>query len=113
MHWMLTNVLSHCLRKPSPAMCASLPSTTPRQAGRWRREEAVTFPLDYQFAIQQAMRRQKSASINEPDNVQLRVLFNLLGSSEAGPLLIQPILMDGEAIGAILVGNSLTRRAFT
>lgn len=77
------------------------------------RGEAVTFPLDYQFAIQQAMRRQKSASINEPDNVQLRVLFNLLGSSEAGPLLIQPILMDGEAIGAILVGNSLTRRAFT
>jgi hypothetical protein len=85
------------------------------QAGRplTPRGEAVTFPLDYQLTIQQAMRRKKSVIVDDPDNVQLRVLFNLLGSSEAGPLLVQPLLGDGEAIGAIVVGNSLTRRSFT
>jgi len=77
------------------------------------RGEAVTFPLDYQLTIQQAMRRKKAVMVDDPDNVQLRVLFNLLGSSEAGPLLVQPLLDDGETIGAILVGNSLTGRPFT
>jgi hypothetical protein len=77
------------------------------------RGEAVTFPLDYQLIIQQAMRRKKSVTVDDPDNVQLRVLFNLLGASAAGPLLVQPLLLDGEAIGAILVGNSRSRRAFT
>lgn len=76
------------------------------------RGDAVTFPLDYQLTIQQAMRRKKSIMVDDPDNVQLHVLFNLLGSSEAGPLLVQPLLGDGEAIGAILVGNSLSRRSF-
>ncbi len=77
------------------------------------RGEAVTFPLDYQLAIQQAMRRKKAVMVDDPDNAQLRILFNLLGSSEAGPLLVQPLLHDGEAVGAILVGNSRSRRSFT
>jgi len=77
------------------------------------RGEAATFPLEYQLTIQQAMRRKKYIVVDDPDNVQLRVLFNLLGSSDAGPLLVQPLLLDGEAIGAILVGNSRSRRSFT
>ena len=78
-----------------------------------RRGEAATFPLEYQLIIQQVMRRNKSVLVDDPDNVQLRVLFNLLGATDAGPLLVQPLLQDGEAIGAILVGNSRSRRSFT
>jgi hypothetical protein len=77
------------------------------------RGAAATFPLEYQLTVQQAMRRKKYVVVDEPDNVQLRVLFNLLGSSDAGPLLVQPLLLDGEAIGAFLVGNSRSRRSFT
>lgn len=77
------------------------------------RGEAVTFPLDSHLAIQQAMRRKKAVMVDDPDNVQLRALFSLLGSSEAGPLLVQPLLRDGEAMGAVLVGNARSRRSFT
>jgi hypothetical protein len=77
------------------------------------RGEAATFPLDAHLAIQQAMRRKKAVMVDDPDSVQVRVLFSLLGSSEAGPLLVQPLLRDGEAIGAILVGNTRSRRSFT
>jgi signal transduction histidine kinase len=77
------------------------------------RGESVTFPLEYQLTVQQAMRRKKYTIVEESDNVQLKVLFALLGSSDTGPLLVQPLLTDGEATGAIIVGNSRSRRPFT
>jgi len=80
---------------------------------RQGRSEAPTFPLEYQPAVQQAIRRKKSIAVEESENVQLRVLFSLMGSNETGPLLVQPLLLEGEAIGALLVGNSRSRRPFT
>jgi hypothetical protein len=59
---------------------------------RQGRGESVTFPLDYQLTVQQAMRRKKAIRIEESENVQLKVLFALLGSGETGPLLEQPLL---------------------
>ncbi len=80
---------------------------------RQGRGEVVTFPLEYQFIVQQAIRRRKYVLSEEADNVQLKVLFALMGSSEIGPLLVQPLLTEGEPIGAIIVGNSRSRRPFT
>jgi hypothetical protein len=80
---------------------------------RQGRSDAATFPLEYQLTIQQAMRRKRYVTVDDPDNVQLRVLFTLLGSSESGPLLVQPLVLNGEALGAILVGNSRSRRPLT
>ncbi len=80
---------------------------------RQGRGESVTFPLEYQYIVQQAIRRKKYIISEESDNVQLKVLFALMGSSEIGPLLVQPLLTDQEPIGAIIVGNSRSRRAFT
>ncbi len=80
---------------------------------RQGRGEAVTFPLEYQYIVQQAVRRKKPILSEEADNVQLKVLFALMGSSEIGPLLVQPLLTDQEPIGAIIVGNSRSRRPFT
>jgi signal transduction histidine kinase len=80
---------------------------------RQGRGEAVTFPLDYQLTVQQAIRRKKSIIVEESDNVQLKVLFALLGSGETGPLLVQPLLADRESIGAIIAGNARSRRPFT
>ena len=77
------------------------------------RGESVAFPLEYQLTVQQAMRRKKHIIVEESDNVQLKVLFALLGSSEVGPLLVQPLVMEGDAIGVIIVGNSRSRRPFT
>ena len=36
-----------------------------------------------------------------------------MGSSEVGPLLVQPLVSGGESIGAIIAGNSRSRRPFT
>jgi signal transduction histidine kinase len=80
---------------------------------RQGRGEAVTFPLDYQLAVQQAIRRRKPIVVEESDNVQLKVLFALLGSGETGPLLVQPLLTKRDAIGAIIAGNARSRRPFT
>jgi signal transduction histidine kinase len=80
---------------------------------RQGRGEGVALPFEYQLTVQQAMRRKKYVIAEESDNVQLKVLFALMGSSEVGPLLVQPLLVEGEAIGAIIVGNSRSRRLFT
>jgi signal transduction histidine kinase len=80
---------------------------------RQGRGESVTFPLDYQLTVQQAIRRRKSVVVEGSDNVQLKVLFALLGSGETGPLLVQPLLGENEALGAIIAGNSVSGRAFS
>ena len=81
---------------------------------RQGRGEAVTFPLEYQLTVQQAIRRRKPVLIEESDNVQLKVLFALLGSSgETGPLLVQPLLTERGTTGAIIAGNARSRRPFT
>jgi two-component system phosphate regulon sensor histidine kinase PhoR len=80
---------------------------------RQGRGEAVTFPLDYQLTVQQAMRRKKPVIVEESENVQLKVLFALLGSGETGPLLVQPLLTEEDVLGAIIAGNARSRRPFT
>ena len=80
---------------------------------RQGRPEAKSVPIQYQLTIQRAMRGRRHVIVEESDSAQLKVLFNLLGSSETGPLLVQPLLLGGEALGAIVVGNSRSRRRFT
>jgi len=77
---------------------------------RQGRGEAVAFPLEYQLTVQQAVRRRKYVIVEESDNVQLKVLFALLGSGETGPLLVQPLIGEKDVVGAIIVGNARSRR---
>ncbi|MBN1660950.1 MAG: GAF domain-containing protein [Anaerolineae bacterium] len=79
---------------------------------RQGRGEAVAFPLEYQLTVQQAIRRRRHIVVENSDNVQLKVLFALLGSAETGPLLVQPLMGDRETVGAIIVGNSRSHRPF-
>ena len=80
---------------------------------RQGRGESVSFPLDYQLSVQQAIRRKKHVTVEPSDNVQLKVLFALLGSGETGPLLVQPLLRGAEAIGVIIAGNAVSQRPFS
>jgi signal transduction histidine kinase len=80
---------------------------------RQGRGEVVAFPLEYQLTVQQAVRRRRYVIVQESDNVQLKVLFALLGSSETGPLLVQPLIGERDVVGAIIVGNARSRRPFT
>jgi signal transduction histidine kinase len=78
-----------------------------------RRGESITFPIEYQSAIQQALRRKQHVIVEQSDDVQVRALYGLLGSSETGPLLIQPLHSGAAPIGAIIVGNTRSNRPFT
>jgi signal transduction histidine kinase len=80
---------------------------------RQGRGEAVTFPVEYQLTVQQAIRRRKPIIVEGTDNVQLKMLFALLGSGETGPLMVQPLFDHKGAIGAMIAGNSRSRRSFT
>jgi len=78
-----------------------------------RRGALITFPIEFQLAIQQAMHCRQHVIVEESDNVQIRALFGLMGAKETGPLLVQPLLLRGEAMGAIIVGNARSHRPFT
>jgi signal transduction histidine kinase len=80
---------------------------------RQGRGESVTFPLEYQLTVQQAIRRKTPVVVEGSDNVQLKVLFALLGSGETGPLLVQPLFVGTELVGAVIAGNSVSQRSFS
>jgi PAS domain S-box-containing protein len=78
------------------------------------RGEAVTFPLNEQQAIKHAIKRKYQVQVDEyQDNRQIQLLFTLMGAKDVGPLLIQPLLKDGEPIGVLILGNSGSKRVFT
>jgi len=78
------------------------------------RGEMVTFPLQEQQILQQAIWRKSQVVLNEGlDNVQLRLLYALMGSEETGPLLVQPLVGGEEAIGALVIGRARSKRPFS
>ncbi len=78
------------------------------------RGESVSFPLNDQQAIKHAIKRKYQVQIDEyQDNNQIRLLFTLMGAHDVGPLLIQPLLKEGEPIGVLILGNAISKRVFT
>ena len=76
--------------------------------------EMVSFPLDEQMAIRRALRRKELELVGGADDiVQLRFLYALMGSRETGPLLVQPLVYEGRAIGALVAGNSQSKQPFS
>lgn len=78
------------------------------------RGESVSFPLNDQQAIKHALKRKYQVRTDEyQDNSQLEFLFTLMGAQDVGPLMIQPLLREGEPIGVLILGNSISKRVFT
>jgi len=71
------------------------------------------FPLAEQPTLDYALRRRKSLIFNvETDNPRLRALYGLLGSQEAGPTIVQPLVRQRHVLGALVVGNDRSQRVF-
>ncbi len=78
------------------------------------RGESVSFPLNDQQAIKHALKRKYQVEIDEyQDNSQIRLLFTLMGAHDVGPLIIQPLLKEGEPLGVLIVGNAISKRVFS
>lgn len=78
------------------------------------RGESVTFPISDQQVIKHSVKRKYQVRSDEyKDNPQIRMLFTLMGAHEVGPLIIQPLLKDGEALGVLILGNAISKRTFS
>jgi signal transduction histidine kinase/GAF domain-containing protein len=78
------------------------------------RGESVTFPLNDQQAMKHALKRKYQVQIDEyRENSQLRMLFTLMGAHDVGPIIIQPLLEDGDPLGLLILGNAISKRVFT
>jgi signal transduction histidine kinase/GAF domain-containing protein len=76
--------------------------------------QAVEFSLAEHPALDHAVKRRKQIVITaSADQSQVRELYGLMGSNGAGPVLIQPLLYNGTAIGALLLGNPTSQQQFT
>jgi signal transduction histidine kinase len=83
----------------------------PRREGRG---EAITFPVSDQPAIKYAIDRQREVEINSGyETPQLKFLFAMMGArEEAGPLIIQPLVLHNRSIGVLIVGNAYSKQPF-
>jgi signal transduction histidine kinase len=78
------------------------------------RGEAVRFSLNDQTAIKHTIKHKQEIQVDEyQDDSQIQLLFVLMGANDAGPLLIQPLLLDDVVIGVLILGNSVSKRVFT
>ncbi len=95
-----------------PTLLRMVASCNPQRKGRG---EAVTFPTGEQPALKHAMERLRQVEVNKGyNNPQLQFLFAMMGASkETGPIVIQPLVLQGAAIGVLIVGNASSKRPFS
>jgi hypothetical protein len=78
-----------------------------------QRAARLALSLAEQPALAYALKRRQQLILNiETNNLHLQTLYNLLGDQATGPTVIQPILNQHRVLGALVVGNSRSQRAF-
>lgn len=67
------------------------------------------FPL-----IGHALERRQQVISNQMENEGVtQELFQMMGSNDAGPLIVQPLVSNDTTLGALLVGNARSKRPFS
>lgn len=94
-----------------PSLLRMVASYNPNRKGRG---EAITFPINEQQAIKHALERFRSVEINQADkSPQIKFLFSMMGAHDrTGPLVLQPLVLNNQAIGILIVGNATSNRPF-
>jgi signal transduction histidine kinase/GAF domain-containing protein len=72
-------------------------------------EEGVTFELDGQPLVKRAIRTRRQAIVHEADRGGV-ALFELIGETDTGPLLLQPLMDDRAVVGVLIAGNPRSKR---
>lgn len=76
-------------------------------------QAAQTLSLIEQPALAYALKRRQQLTLNvETNDPRLQALYKALGDQETGPTVIQPILNQHRPLGALVVGNNHSQRAF-
>ena len=72
-----------------------------------------TFSLAEQSTLAYALKRHNQLTFNvDTDDPRLQTLYGLLDSQETGPTIVQPLLCQRRVLGALVVGNNHSQRAF-
>jgi PAS domain S-box-containing protein len=101
------------LINPNQPGIVNLPTQYPPVQQVGRPAVQPTFPLAEQPPLAYALKRRKQLTINaETNNPRLRALYKLLGGQEAGPTIVQPLFRQRRILGALVVGNDHSQRAF-
>jgi PAS domain S-box-containing protein len=78
------------------------------------KEEDISLTLNEQPMIQPVVRRgEQIVSDRAEGDAQVMKLYALMGFSEMGPLLIQPLSREDDVMGMLILGNPRTKRAFS
>jgi len=77
------------------------------------RHEAQPVSLSDQPLLEHVLRRRKQMLVSPQSSPsRLRPLYDLLGSHEEGPLIVQPLLLKQRVLGVLVVGNDRSKRPF-
>jgi PAS domain S-box-containing protein len=72
--------------------------------------DEVTFSLNAYPLLQQAIENRQQLLLPQQNMNGLDSLYALWYEDRAGPTLIQPLLVKGQPVGALVLGNPITRR---
>ena len=75
-------------------------------------QEGSTFELDQQPMIKRAIRTRHQVVLQESEET-VDDLYALLGQTETGPLLIQPLIDDRSVVGVLIAGNPWSKHDWT
>ncbi len=95
-----------------PSLLRMVATYNPRREGRG---EAITFPVNEQQAIKHALERLRQVELNDSyDSPQIKFLFAMMGArDQTGPLIFQPIVLNENPLGILIVGNAYSKRPFS
>jgi len=69
--------------------------------------------LSQHTLLQHVMRRKKQLMVNSwAHPSRIRPLYEVLGASDEGPLILQPLMREQRVMGLLLVGNDRSKRPF-
>jgi signal transduction histidine kinase len=80
---------------------------------RGEREEDISLTLDEQQVVRLVSQGEQIVIDSAEGDAQVMKLYALLGFSEMGPLLIQPLSREHDVMGMLIVGNPQSKRAFS
>lgn len=95
-----------------PDMIRLAAQYTPLPRGRSLPESPI-LPLAALPMLDEALRQDSPMLLNvESDHSALCALYELLGAQRSGPTIIQPLARQNRVLGALVVGNDYSQRAF-
>ncbi len=72
--------------------------------------DQIVFALEDHLPLQDALEKQQQVLFSQKDVKDLRQLYALWYEDRTGPTLIQPLMVQGRAVGALLLGNPFSNR---